>query len=173
MQGVSPTGSRPCRGGLQPQSGLTLIELVLAISVLAILSAVVLMRGSPAAGRSTAVHQASQVAADLLHARALALTGGRSLQFRSTATGYQVCLASADCSDHNQVLRDPGHPGGRFEVELTHGLSFSEALTLNFDVLGRPQIVSALNLDLQLAGISLVRVTVMPLTGLVSVLVLQ
>jgi prepilin-type N-terminal cleavage/methylation domain-containing protein len=155
------------------QSGLTLIELVMVLTVVAILSATLLMRGPPAAGRSTAAYQAQQLAEDLRHARMLALAGGRSLQFRIMATGYRVCLASVDCSVVSLALQEPGHPGGRFEVALGHDLAFPQSLTLQFDTLGRPQIATALNLELQLSGISLVRVTVTPLTGSVAVDVLQ
>lgn len=166
-------GRRRRAGDRRPQSGLTLIELVLVLTVGAILSATMLMRGPPAAGRSTASYQAQQLATDLRQARMLALAGGRSLQFRIMTSGYRVCLSSVDCSVASQALQEPGHPGGRFEVELGHDLVFPQPQTLHFDALGRPQIAAASSLELQLNGISLVRVTLEPVTGSVTVDVLQ
>ena len=168
-------GSAADRGSgvYRAQSGLTLIELTLGLIVVAVLSAVMLMRGPPAAGRGTAAYQAQQLADDLRLARVLALAGGRSLQFRVEVSGYRVCLVGADCSDSRQVLQEPGHPGGRFEIELEHDLSFPQQATLQFDVLGRPQITAALDLELHSNNIALARVTVTPLTGFVAVQVLQ
>lgn len=161
------------RGLLRPRSGLTLIELVLVLSLLAILSASMLLRVPPATGRSTAALQAQQLADDLRHARGLALSGGRGLQFVFMANGYRVCLAGTDCSHSAGALREPGHPGGRFEVELKHDLAFSPLPILQFDTLGQPQTALPLQIELQLADTALVRVTVAPVTAAVTVEVLQ
>ena len=161
------------RRRLRPRSGLTLIELVLVLSLLAILSTSMLIRVPPAAGRSTAALQAQQLADDLRHARGLALSGGRGLQFVFMANGYRVCLAGTDCSNMAGALHEPGHPGGRFEVELKHDLVFARSLTLQFDTLGQPQIELPLQIELLLAGTALIRVTVAPVTAAVTVDVLQ
>lgn len=144
--------------------GFTLIELVMVLVMLGVLSAYVAARWSPG---DSAVHaEAAQLARDLRHAQALAMSLGTPLDFIAGGGGYSV-------SDSGGVIQDPAR-GGPFQHSLAAGVSRGGSCgTVRFDTLGRPVSGGSL-MDAActhvLNGPSVSStVTLIPVTGFVAV----
>lgn len=158
--------------------GFTLLELVLVLLILSILSVLLALQVRPSIGSATFGYHAQRLAGDLLHARALAMSRGQTLNFLAQAGSYCLVLPPVSSCSAAQAVKDPGHGGGTFNVVLEGGLVFAQPVTLGFDLLGRPLSGEALLsvpvvFELQQGGGSVASVTVAPLTGAPSVAVLQ
>ncbi len=144
--------------------GFTLIELIMVLVILGVLSAYVAARWSPG---DSAVHtEAAQLARDLRHAQALAMSLGTPLDFGTSGGGYSV-------TDSGGVIQDPAR-GGPFQHSLANGVNRGGSCgTVRFDTLGRP--VTGGNLMANacthvLSGPSVSStVTLIPVTGFVTV----
>jgi prepilin-type N-terminal cleavage/methylation domain-containing protein len=166
-------------------SGLTLIEILIALVVVGVLSAYAIVRNaSPAT--YTAYSQAQTLAANLRHTQTLASTWGRNLTFTLTggtlqggvgsymlnATNgtYSVkCTTTANttspCNGASAVT-DPA-TGSSFSVSLEKNVVISGPSSMTFDSLGKPS-ASTYVYTLTASSIS-VTVTVSPVTGFVTV----
>jgi len=146
-----------------PQTGFTLLELVVVLVLLGVLSASIYLRWTPAGASLNA--QAGQVARTLRHAQAQALTQGRRLTFDVLSTStYAISAAGA-------VIRDT--QGLAQNYSLVNGVSLTGA-DLDFDSLGRPVdaggnlIAVAQTWTLSAAGGS-ATVSIAPLSGFITV----
>lgn len=158
------------------RSGFTLIELLLVLVLVGLLAAVALPF-MPSAAVLQLSQQAVNLAADLRHAQALALTGGERLCFVSLAGAYRVSRYDAGAAVCLAVpLPDPAS-GQVFERSLPPGIAFEAASlgTLQFDTLGRPIDSAGVPLEADPARHYVLRagnasssVTVQALTGRVS-----
>jgi MSHA pilin protein MshC len=152
--------------------GFTLIELIMVLVILGVLSAYVAARWSPG---DSAVHtEAAQLARDLRHAQALAMSLGTPLDFVASGGGYSV-------TNSGSVIQDPAR-GSPFQHNLANGVNLGGSCTtgdtLRFDTLGRPMrgtVLTSFNLmdstcTHALSGPSVSStVTLIPVTGFVTV----
>jgi len=146
-----------------PQSGFTLLELVVVLVLMGTLTASIFLHWTP--GTASLNAQAGQLARTLRHAQALALSQGRRLTFDvQSSSDYAI-------SSGGTVIRDP--QGVSQNYSLVNGVTLAGS-DLDFDSLGRP-VDSAGNL---VAGVqnwtlsadgSNVTVSVTPLSGFVTV----
>ncbi len=144
--------------------GFTLIELIMVLVILGVLSAYVLARWSPG---DSAVHaEAAQLARDLRHAQALAMSLGTPLDFVASGGGYSV-------TDGTSIIQDPSR-GEPFLHTLANGVNRGGTCgTVRFDTLGRPLsggnlMIAACTHTLSGPSVSST-VTLTPVTGFVMV----
>lgn len=162
--------------------GFSLVELVIVIVVLGILSAVVITNIGAKTQHSVTT-QADQFRRNLSHLQLLAISQGARLKLvvtpatLPTPDSYSVCLADVVTCDSSTALPDDPVSGGRFSVNLTDGVKFTDpavATPYYFDSLGRPvqdatgsALVSGTT-TFKLNGVGRatpVTVTVLPITG--------
>lgn len=149
-------------------AGFTLVELIIAIILIGILSAIVITNISAKAQHSV-ITQADELRRNLSHIQLLAISQGKRLQLSVNLGGYTVyeCPDTA-CTNPSIVTTDPA-TGQPFVVTLTDGVAFTSDSTLDFDNLGRPQsggslITATRSFTLSGSGRN-VSVTVLPITG--------
>ncbi len=163
--------------------GFSQVEMIVTIAVASIMSATVISKALPHAGRSTAAYQAQRLADDLRHTRLLAMSWGQTLVFSTAPSTYRVsCAAPASCSqttpsaalcpNPSPVVIDPGHHGP-FCVPLEGSVTLSGPATLQFDLLGRPLTSAAVSYQLTAGGATIATVTVAPVTGFIDTTILQ
>lgn len=124
------------------QYGFSLIEMIVAMTIVGILSASVMISVSDKSKRAV-ITQADQFRRDLSHVQMLALSWGVSLRLSVPAGGasYLVCLAtSPTCAASSDAVIDPA-TGDRFRVVMSDGvvIQSSGGNAVDFDSLGRPQ----------------------------------
>ena len=122
-----------------PRAGLTLIDLVIALLIIGVLSAVAAPRFVHMLGRYRVDAAASRVQADLEYARQQARTHNQSRTVVFDAAAHAYELADAD---------HPDQPGGKYVVSLSDSpgdvalkaASFGaeNAPRVTFDLYGRP-----------------------------------
>ena len=159
-------------------AGFTLVELIIAIILIGILSAIVMTRINAKAQHSVTT-QADQLRRNLSHIQLLAISQGARLKLAVAAGNYSVCPAltvDAECPGNNatNAIGDPA-TGEKFSVNLTDGVVFTQPPGYyHFDSLGRP--VSGATGATLVLGTSTFRlngvdrntpviVTVLPITG--------
>lgn len=131
---------RHCVADPRCAGGFTLIELVVVIAILGLLSAYAVLK-LPSPAQATLPSQARQLASDLRHAQALAITWDQSLVVSASGSRYSIACrtaaATAPC-DATPVV-DPA-TGSAFSTSLQKDVSFGSPTTasLSFDSLGRP-----------------------------------
>jgi prepilin-type N-terminal cleavage/methylation domain-containing protein len=151
--------------------GFTLLEMVFALALAALLSVAVLPRLA-GLGDVGVNQQAEQLRRDISRVQLLALGQAQRLRLSVTSTGYILtCLAPTSCE--GQPVSDP-QTGQPFVVTLSDGTDITGPSTLDFDSLGRPVGATGLlqsSSDFTLArGNYRIRVVVLPLTGFARVL---
>lgn len=164
--------------------GFTLLEALIVALILAALSLVVLVRGSPQAGRSTAGQQAERVADELRQVQAMAMAQGRNLRFAANSGSYaSYCVpvsswrggvaTTSACADEATPIEDRPR-GAPVSYTLDGGLVFESAVSLQFDTLGRlVGLDEAAEIHLSHGGDRMATIRVEPDTGHVSTEVLQ
>lgn len=157
-------------------AGWTLVELVIVLTVLAVLTYVVVRSLRP--GEALALQQAERLRDDLRHMQTLAMTWNQSLRLNIVAGPpvryYVTCVsgsATPPCNGANAVV-DPAK-AGPFQVDLPAelGLTISPVFTLDIDTVGRPKngAVLAGNATFTITGGGGARTTVVTaLTGFVT-----
>ncbi len=176
---LKPRAPRPLQGMLA--RGFSQLELLTTVALAGIMSASVIPKMIPQAGKSTAAYQALRLADDLRHTRLLAMSWGRQLNFASDGQTWRVSCSSgcaqatppaAACPNPSAVVVDPGHHGP-FCVALENGVTLSGPASIQFDLLGRPQSAGAIVYLLSANGSTIATVSVAADTGFVSTAVLQ
>ncbi len=174
-----PRTDRPPCGRMA--RGFSQIELLTTLALAGIMSASVIPKMMPQAGKSTAGYQALRLADDLRHTRLLAMSWGRPLDFMADSQTWRVgcstgCIlatpAAAHCPNPTAVVVDPGHHGP-FCVALENGVTLSGPASIQFDLLGRPQHAGAIVYQLSANGMLIATVSVAADTGFVTTAVLQ
>lgn len=175
-----PRANRPLRGGLA--RGFSQLELLTTIALAGIMSASVVPKMLPQAGKSTAAYQALRLADDLRHTRLLAMSWGTALTFATDSQTWRVSCAgsgctsampaAASCPNPTAAVLDPGHRGA-FCVALENGVTLSGPASIQFDLLGRPQHSGTATYQLSANGATIATVSVAADTGFVSTTVLQ
>lgn len=176
---LKPRANRPPCGRLA--CGFSQLELLVTVALAGIMSASVIPKMIPHAGKSTAAYQALRLADDLRHTRLLAMSWGRPLDFIADSQSWRVgcesgCLlatpAASRCPNPTAVVVDPGHHGP-FCVALENGVVLSGPASIQFDLLGRPQYTGAMVYQLSANGALIATVSVAADTGFVTTAVLQ
>ena len=178
---MKPRTGRPRSGRFL--RGFTQLELITTVALAGIMSASVVPKMIPQAGKSSAGWQALRLADDLRHTRLLAMGWGKTLVFAADSASWRVSCASAasctnatpsaaTCPNPTSSVVDPGHHGA-FCVALENGVTLSGPTTLQFDLLGRPQTAGAMTYTLSANGTTIATVSVTADTGFVSTVVLQ
>ena len=111
----------------QSRSGFSALELIVVVTIVGIISAVVMMKGtSPAT--LTLPSQAQTLASDIRHTQTLAYTSGRRMRITFSSAGYSVSCVDADPCP------------AAFTGVLENGVTLSSfgITPLDFDSLGRP-----------------------------------
>jgi prepilin-type N-terminal cleavage/methylation domain-containing protein len=144
------------------QKGHTLIELVVALVIMAALAASLALRWSPE--DSSLPAQADQFGRALRHAQALAMSQGRALTLDvQGATSYAI-------TDGTTTIRDPS--GEQQSFSLVNNVTLAGP-DVEFDSLGRPVNGASLASTAQswtLSGdVKIATVTLQPVTGFVTV----
>ncbi len=164
-------------------SGFTLMQLIIVLSMVGILAAYVIPKMMPSAGKSTAGYQALKLADNLRHTRMLALSWGKALKFQSDSASYRVTCstpaacsnatpAAASCPNPTAVIIDHGH-NGPFCIALESGVSLSGPAEIEFDLLGRPLATASSTYQIFVGSTLMATVTVAAGTGFVSTAVYQ
>lgn len=154
--------------------GVTLIELIITIIIVAILSAVVVNRMSAQTQRSVVV-QVDQLRRNLSHLQLLAISRGMSVQLVVSMDqlgqySYSAYTCTTITCSSKTPLVDPS-TGLAFNVPLTDKVVISPVGSLNFDSLGRPQsggnlISTVPAITYTLSGSqNCAKVKVLPITG--------
>lgn len=176
---LKPHADRPRCG--RGACGFSQLELITALALAGIMSASVIPKMMPQAGKSTAAYQALRLADDLRHTRLLAMSWGQSLAFITDSQTWRVSCASgcalatpaaASCPNPTSVIADPGHRGA-FCIALEYGVTLSGPASIQFDLLGRPQHSGPIVYQLYANGTPIANVSVANGTGFVSTAVLQ
>ncbi len=163
--------------------GFTQLELITTIALAGIMSASVIPKMMPQAGKSSAAYQALRLADDLRHVRLLAIGWGKPLVFSIDAASWRVTCVNAGsctvvtppastCPNPSASVLDPGHHGG-FCVALENGVALSGPTSVQFDLLGRPQYAGVITYSLSANGAIVATVSVAADTGFISTAVLQ
>lgn len=158
--------------------GFTLMQLIVVLSMVGVLSAYVIPKIMPSAGKGTAPYQALKLADNLRHTRMLAASLGKSLKFQSDAASYRVTCstpaacnnatpAASNCPNPTVVMIDHGHHGP-FCIALEGSVSLSGPAEIEFDLLGRPLTVGNSTYQLFVGSTLMATVTVVAGTGFVS-----
>ncbi len=177
------TNSRATQPPRSRARGFSQIEMLVTIAVASIMSATVISKALPQAGKSTAAYQAQRLADDLRHTRLLAMSWGQTLVFSTASSTYRVSCATpascsqttpsaANCPNPSPVVIDPGHHGP-FCVPLESSVTLSGPATLQFDLLGRPLTGAEVSYQLTSGGTTIATVTVAPITGFINTTILQ
>ena len=164
-------------------SGFTLMQLIIVLSMVGILSAYVIPKIMPSAGKSTAGYQALKLADNLRHTRMLAVSWGKALKFKSDSASYRVTCsipatcsnatpAAANCPNPTAVIIDHGH-NGPFCIAFESGVSLSGPAEIEFDLLGRPLASGSSTYQIFVGSTLMATVTVAAGTGFVSTVVFQ
>jgi Tfp pilus assembly protein FimT len=163
------------------QRGLTLIDALLVVVIVAIVSAYAVMRVR-STGENTLWYQAQQMASDIRHVQVLASTYGRSLQITASAgvngtyTVSCVSATTAPCpATLGSAITDPV-TGSAFTGALQDGVTLAVSGTnpLPFDMQGRPLTsggavsTASTTYTLTVNGTT-ATITVSPITGFVGV----
>ena len=163
--------------------GASLMELVMVLTIIGILSAYAVPKILPSANKTTAAYQAHKLADNLRHTRMLALAWGKALKFKTDSASYRVVCsnaaacnnrtpAAASCPNPTAVVIDHGHHGP-FCIALENSVILVAPAELEFDILGRP-VTAVINSYQFFAGSTLMAtVSVTPVTGFISTVVLQ
>lgn len=123
-------------------TGFTLVELIIAIILMGILSAIVMININAPAQHSVTT-QADQLRRDLSHMQLLAISQGVRLKLTVTSGNYSVCLASAGTCSVTNAINDPA-TGQNFSVNLTDPVTFTQGVgDYYFDSLGRPVLAAS------------------------------
>jgi Tfp pilus assembly protein FimT len=172
--------NRPQRGWLA--RGFSQLELLTTLALAGIMSASVVPKMIPQAGKSTAAYQALRLADDLRHTRLLAMSWGTALTFSADSQSWRVTCAgggcatalpaAASCPNPTAAVVDPGHRGP-FCVALENGVTLSGPASIQFDLLGRPQSSGTVTYQLSAQGATIATVSVAADTGFVSTTVQQ
>lgn len=163
--------------------GIGLLELLMVLILVGILSATLIPKMLPTAGKSTAAYQAGKLVDNLRYTRTLAMASGKALKFKADPQSYRVVCsiaaacnnsipAAASCPNPTTVLNDHGHHGP-FCIALESGVTLTAPTELEFDLLGRPVAAAASNYQLFAGSSLMATVTVTPVTGFVSLAVVQ
>ena len=176
-----PRANRPLRGWFA--RGFSQLELVTTIALAGIMSASVVPKMMPQAGKSSAPYQALRLADDLRETRLLAMGWGQTLVFAANSTTWRVSCANAGscsngmpsaatCPNPTTSVIDTGHHGP-FCVALESGVTLSGPASIQFDLLGRPQASGTITYSLSVNGSAIATVSVAADTGFVSTVALQ
>lgn len=154
---------------MPPARGFTLVELVAALVLVAVLGAVAL--GHWRGPETRLGYQADRLARDLRHAQFLALAWERPLRFTPSAGGYSVrCVTAGPAPCDRVPVADPAS-GRPFQVILDGTTLAGPAV--EFDTLGRPGsggvLLAATRTWVLSGGGGSVTVSLQPLTGLAQV----
>lgn len=163
-----------CRG----MGGFTLMQLIMVLSMVGVLSAYVIPKIMPSAGKGTAPYQALKLADNLRHTRMLAVAWGKGLKFKSDSATYRVTCSipaacsnatptASNCPNPTAVVIDHGH-NGPFCIALESGVTLSGPTEIEFDLLGRPLTGSSSTYQLFVGSSLMATVTVAAGTGFVS-----
>jgi len=129
----------PRRFHFMPQTGFTLVELVIVIVVLGIISVYAVMK-SVSQAEVTLFSQAQKLAGDIRHAQTLAYTSGNRMRLTIDSGTYSVCVAGAPAAPCNTTSNDS--TSNDFRVTLQKGVTLSGSTALpamlDFNSLGRP-----------------------------------
>jgi len=144
------------------QQGFTLIELVVTLVIMGTLAAYGAVNWP--FGDATVQAQAEQIARDLRHAQAIAMTQNRQLTFTTSSSSYAV-------SESGATIDDPAG-SGPFSQSLDDGVTVSGG-PVAFDGLGRPLSGGSLTgstISFLVSGnTASMTVNVTPVTGFVTV----
>lgn len=154
------------------------MQLIVVLSMVGVLSAYVIPKIMPSAGKGTAAYQALKLADNLRHTRMLAVSWGKSLKFHSDAVSYRVtCSTPASCNNATPsasqcpnptaVIIDHGHHGP-FCIALEADVTLSGPADIEFDLLGRPLTIGNSTYQLFAGNALMATVTVAAVTGFVS-----
>lgn len=149
------------------QAGIGLIELVIALVLVAVLAASAALRWR-STGETTVGYQIDLLARDLRHVQGLAVAQGRTLRFNTESTRYCVTVAPDTACD--KAITDPA-TGKPFVVPLQHGVTLSGTST-ELDSLGRPKdgaLLTAARVFRLTAEETAWSAVLRPLTGFVEV----
>lgn len=156
-----------------PESGLTLIELLITIFLIGILGGFAAVRYAGRFDQSLAM-QADRLRRNLAHAQILAISQSKRLKFTAATTQYKVEECSNVACTTTTALTDPVK-GTAFVVTLDNGAVMNNTGSFLIDNLGRPANSSGListspafTFQLGLNGRTR-SVTLMPLTGFAQV----
>jgi len=159
------------------QSGLTLLELVIVISVVGLLAAIASSKFLSIAGMS-ARHQTDLFANDIRHLQSLAMSWGCELELNVSSTSYDV-FSKTDYSAAGKSYCATGLPitnptfGQSFSVNISNGLTLAPTGSIYFDNMGRPTDIAGSLLSVATTytlsgGGESWQISIQPITGWVS-----
>lgn len=164
---------------IRPVIGYTLVELVIVLTIVAIVSATVAI-GITSQTKQNVVNEADKLRRNLSHVQALASGWGARLRITSSSSGYSVtCRTNLGRSPCNAVGADVTDPatGTTLSVTFPSGVTLAQsggttATQLDFDSMGRPVGTSSLLSADTVYTVSgsgrTVTLTVSPITGYVA-----
>jgi prepilin-type N-terminal cleavage/methylation domain-containing protein len=128
---------RPALSRRLSRGGFSLFELLIAMSIIAIIAAVAVPRYANSVGRYRAEAAARRVAADLAlaQAKARAASSGQSVTFNTTAGSYTV--TGALNLDHPKSIYTVNLAGDPYHVAIGYA-DFGGAPQAQFDMFGVP-----------------------------------